>query len=313
MNAPAAALDARTIAAEMAAAFHESRAPRIRVDNPGEWAGGVDRLLLMGQLEAAEHNLRHLHTAGVRTRYSTNLLAVFDQLPPVDGTLPFADDAGRDVQIVTREGADAVLLLFCGGARRLGLPLPLIHRWFGRLPASLVYLRDFRRALYMRGVQSLGADLASSVAALRDIVTQLRASRIYCFGTSIGAFASVRYGLDIGAQAVLAAAGYTNLTPSFNMYLRSRATAERLHAIVPEENLDIRELYMAASTPPRVRFVFGEDNWDDRIQAENMAGVPSVEFLRLPACGDHGVVRELICRGLFPQTLHWLFERQGGS
>jgi hypothetical protein len=31
----------------------------------------------------------------------------------------------------------------------------MIHRWFARLPASLIYLRDATRTHYLQGVQSL--------------------------------------------------------------------------------------------------------------------------------------------------------------
>ena len=125
----------------------------------------------------------------------------------------FSDDLGKDVQVVRAgTGGSArspVLLVFCGMAHRFWVPLNLIHIWLSRLGVHIVYLRDFRRIFYLRGIRSLGADYATSVAALAKLIEDLGESSVHCIGSSSGSFGALQMGLDLGAQSVLCLAGPT--------------------------------------------------------------------------------------------------------
>jgi hypothetical protein len=293
----------------MTAACRTHKAVDLRSRHPARWQSAVNRLLADGQLEAAEYAARFLHRAYPALPYPRNLCGVFDRLPPLESQPSFKSDPRRDVQIVRNGDADALLLLFCGAGHRLGLPLPLIHRWFGRLPAHLVYLRDFRRLFFMKGVPSLGADRAATAAGLRAIAGSFGARRILCYGNSAGAFAALHYGLCLEADAVLAMSGPTNLSADFNMHLSSRGSAARLRASLPEETVDMRRAYAAAERPPRVRLVHSDSHWDDRLQAENMSGLPGAMLQPIEGYAHHNVVAESIRRGLFDEQLAWLMGR----
>ncbi len=127
----------------------------------------ISGLLDAGHLNIAEHALRRLHAAFPTLPFASNLCGVFDRIPPVGAAhSAFRDDPTKDVQIVARS-SDIVVLLFCSSGHNLGLPLPMIHRWFARLPASLIYLRDFKRVYFFNGVQSLGPSREATLAELR--------------------------------------------------------------------------------------------------------------------------------------------------
>jgi amino acid adenylation domain-containing protein len=308
-RAAAAPLDAvRPCLAELNAAHAEGRevaldaAPDLAI-----WANALDVLFLAGKMEVLEHGARQLATAHPGFDYAETVAAFFDRRPAAGGDLlPFDDKRLAPVQIVPRAGAETVLILFADRFHTLGMPLPAIHRWLGRLPASLIYLRDFRRLYYLAGVPELGTDRAATVAALRATVAALGGRRILCYGNSAGSFAALDYGAALGAEAVLAMAGPTNLRPEFNAHLRWVASSLRLHKAMPDAVADLRPLFTAGAPVQRFRIVFGEHDWDDRLQAENLAGAANAELVPVPGYLGHNVTMELVRRGGFGAMLDWL-------
>src|SRR5262249_43349314 len=149
----------------------------------------IHSLLDCGHLNLARHATRLLHAAFPRLAFARNLRAILERIPPAERThSAFRDDPTKDVQIVGKN-SDVVALLFCGGTAAeasfhpfsLGLPLPLIHRWLARQPASLIYLRDFENVYFLNGVRSLGPSREATLADLRRIIASLNGPRIACY------------------------------------------------------------------------------------------------------------------------------------
>ena len=286
--------------AEHAAALREGRFPDIERNQLPIFAGAIDLLLTEGNLQTAEAAVRHLHDAHPRLAYARNLCQAFDHMPEAADQPPFEDDASQDVQIVRREGAELVLLLFCDGAMRLGIPLAMVHRWLGLLPAHLIYLRDFQGLHYIAGVPTLGPDRETTLAALREMIGALGAKRVLCLGNSAGFFGALSYGLDLGAEAVVAMSGISNLGshPSFEDARAAGAAT------------DMRTAYLNAENPPRALLVYGGSFWDDRLQAEYMADLPTVTLCPLSEVKSHHAVMHAVRSGQFQALLDWLFEPQ---
>jgi len=292
-------------AAEIEAAFEERRALRLEMGQAAHWCNAIHELLKCGKLEAGQYGLSH-----VRSRFSgvpqfvERVSAVFARLPPVGTQLPFDDDPSKEVQVVACPGAETAVLLFCGVDHELGLPVALEHRWHGNLNASLIYLRDFRHCSYLRGLSSLAADRKSTIAELRRCVASIGASRIVCYGVSAGGLGALTYGLELEAQAVLCMSGATNVTAKFAAYSPWEKYGAR--AEMPNVTLDMRPLYASANRPPRVRLVYAQHHWDDRIQAEHMSGLSCVTLNPVEDFLEHNPTIELIIRGHFEHLLHWL-------
>jgi hypothetical protein len=294
---------------EIASALRERKFPEFAKKRRWRWAGAVNALILEGELAAAEFGVRHLHAEHPDMAYASNLCKVFDRMPAAGREQPaFADDLTKEVQIVRRDGADAVLFLFCGIAQRLGAPLPLLHPWFAELPAHLVYLRDFKRLLFLTGLASLDGDRPGTVATFRNVAASLGAKRIFCYGNSGGVFPALLYALDLGAEAVLAMAGPTNLEPGFNAYLRYQNLARKIGEDAPDAAIDMRRVFEAATNPPRTLIVYGNESWEDRLHAENMAGLPTVTLRPLDRVDSHNAVMDAIVRGEFDGVLRWLMQ-----
>lgn len=141
--------------------------------------------------------------------------------------------------------------------------------------------------------------------ALRGLAGSLGARRILCYGNSAGSFAALDYGAALAAEAVLAIAGQTNLLPEFNAHLRSMRSAVRVGEIAGGAVADLRQVYAAGTAAARLRIVYGEHDWDDRLQAENLAGLPKVELCPVEDYVGHNASMELVRRGQFGELLDW--------
>jgi hypothetical protein len=272
-------------------------------------AAKIITLLDNGELDAAKILVERLYATYPRWGYAWTMHVFFERLPAPGSQPPFADDLKKEVQIVRRDGADSLLLVFAGADHKMGFSLAAMHRWFGRLPVNLAYLRDFRSLFYLGGIPSLGPDVTATAAALRDIAIALGVRRILCCGCSSGLHAALHYGLTLGAEAVLGLAGPTNLSTEFNTHLRSKARVAYLWATMPQAPaIDLHRLYSEAARAPRVLLVYDRNNWDDRLHAEHLAGLPTVRLDPLEDRGGHAVISALIRRGLFDEKLNWLVQ-----
>jgi hypothetical protein len=312
MRGPQFSIDATApLVTELQSALVEKRPLTCEMSGPAGWAPALEMLLMAGKLDVAANGARQLAQAYPGFAQADMVLSFFEKLPAIDGDyLPFSDRRLESVQVVERTGAETVVILFCDKYHGLGVSLSVIHRWLGRLPASLVYVRDFRRLYYLAGVSELGSDREATIAALGALARRLGARRILCYGNSAGSFAALDYGAALAAEAVLALAGPTNLLPEFNAYLRWMSSAERVREIAPSTVADLRQVYAAGTAAARLRIVYGEHDWDDRLQAENLAGLPKVELRPVEDYFGHNVSMELIRRGQFEESLDWLVGRQ---
>jgi hypothetical protein len=276
-----------------------------------EWAAAVNLLLDLKEFDAARYALRELGTAFRRAEFVTNLTTVLHHLPAAAGST-FSDDTTQEVQIARRDGADTAVIFFCGGGtHRLGMPLNAFHRWAAQMPASAIYLRDFREQFFLDGLPTLGGGLEASIAGLREVLARLNARRVLCYGFSVGGFAALFYGLRLGAARVVALGAAVTLEPEFNRHLRWIAAARRLRQSYPGMPLDLASEYAAAARAPRTVLVYGEHNWDDRLHAEYMASRAGAELVSLPAFAGHNPAIELIRRGKMQDFLARMCEAPG--
>lgn len=295
-----------TLTPEIEAAVAEGRAPDFSVAGPGSWVLVLDRLLAAGKIEVVRAAAQHFHLAFPKSAYGRTLCSTLDRLPPATEVPPFADTRSKDFQVVTRERSETLALMFCDATHRFGIPLSLAHRFFGRMPATLAYLRDLERLLFLAGVPSLGASRAETLDAIRELAMSMGARRIVCLGNSGGTFAALLYGLELKADAVVGFAGPTNLSPAFTENLRPVLLANRTQKLSLASKIDLRKAYSDADGPPRVALIYGNSNWDDRIQAEHMARLPSCLLRPIPGFKSHNVLLELIRRDQLQSLLDWV-------
>jgi hypothetical protein len=308
--ADGAAGSAEAVGARLLDLWQAGELPDIAAMDTPALVAGIDSLILRGAFDAGMAAARALAARLPDHPYPRGLLPVLEAMPPAEGTGAFADDPAADVQVVARPGAETLVLVFCGVQGRMGGPLALVHRWLGTLPASIAYLRDFSGDFFIGGIRSLGPR-PQTVAALGRLAASLGARRIACCGNSAGVFAALHYGVELGAGSVVGFAGPTNLSAAFNAHLRLAAWTREAEARGLTAGIDLRAAYAAAPRPPQALLVFGAENWDDRIQAEHMAGLSTVRLAKMARYPGHNVVTTLMRTGRLGQVLDHLVAPAG--
>lgn len=296
-------------ARKIANALIGGRTPDFDPERLGAWLKVADWLVENGRLECARTALGVLDREQPGLEWVTSLSDLLARTPPPDPGMPeFADDVTRDVQVVAREDAETAMVLFCGNRHRLGMPVPLIHRWLARLGVSLVYLRDFHGLCYLKGVASLGADRAETIAALRGILDGIGARLLVCLGCSGGGFGALLYALELGGDAI-SMGSPVNMEPDFLQHMNHAVVAAQLKAAFPDEDLDLRRRVEAAAWRPRTLIVYGDHNWNERIHAEYAAGLEGAELYPVTGYKGHATAAELIRRGEFESLLAGFISR----
>jgi hypothetical protein len=276
--------------------------------SPNDRIVACDQLVRAGRFDEAEPILAGLVHEPEVARAARKLLAVCRQLQrwgivgqleryartaPGDEIRPdFADESS--VLLARRPGASRVILVFTGNARQVWISLHLLHQVLPREDCHIVYLRDSRGQCYLRGVEGLGGDYDETLAGFRDLMASLEARRLYVIGSSGGGYAALRYGLDLGARAILAFAPATDASG-----LDRALVSTMLGDVPPHVLVDVRALYAAAPDGPRVTVVFAEDNATDAAAGRHLAGLPSVTLHPILSYDGHDVIAQTIVTGEF--------------
>jgi hypothetical protein len=198
---------------------------------------------------------------------------------PRDG---FRDNARRDMQIVRKPGAAVTFVVFCGIRHGFGIQLNILHHcWLAQRRVNVIYVRDYAQNMYLTGIESLG-DVESTIRHLREQLSRLGTKKLICVGNSGGVFGALYYGALLKADASLLFAGPSSL--DIGLQETERQSYPRLSELRQAGKIDwpnIREIYQQNGMP--VSLYFGADNRVDRMQAENLAGVPNVQLEAVPS------------------------------
>lgn len=191
---------------------------------------------------------------------------------PRDG---FRDDKKRDLQIVSNPGATVTFVVVCGIRHAFGIQLNVLHHCcLAQYGANVIYLRDLSENMYLTGIDSLGG-MASTLAQLRECILSLGTQKLVFVGNSGGVFGALYYGALLKADEILLFAGPTSLDIGFQETERQAyPRLNELRRAAQIEWPDLREIYQQNGIP--VSLYFGNENRVDRLQAENLAGLPNV-------------------------------------
>jgi hypothetical protein len=226
------------------------------------------------------------------------LQAIAEKAPALVGQLRplLADDRERDVMVAEVPGAETAVLVFTAPGDGFYIPLlERFDRFLSTLDLTTVYLRDFNQLRYLLGIRSLGQDYKSTLAALRDMLNRLGAKRLCTIGNCAGAFAAIRYGVELGADRIIA------FEPLSNSPRDSRTTIEearnfmssRLEASVPSDMTDLIPFLETRRHSAKIEVLYPDEEGFFRSQALRLGGLPGVRLH--PQTGpSHALVGHLI-------------------
>lgn len=285
------------VADQIRGMYTDGRQPTFREIDPGLWETALYVLINDGDFPSARFGAAFLLAAQPQNDAMRTLCRLIDVAPRADAETALAIDKSLEIQIAARPGATTAVLVF-GRSQPLGLPFGLTHRWLGRLDASIVYLADFSgNGTFVSGIMSLGDNRDAATSELKRRVADLGATRIVCAGAGKAGYAAVLYAAELGADAAISLGGPASLAAG-----RVGQASHR------QRGPGLAEVLASTPNPPRVLVVAGDENEEDRRQAQRLAALPSVTVALMERHAGHEIAAELVCRGQIDRTLDWLMK-----
>jgi thioredoxin-like negative regulator of GroEL len=216
-----------------------------------------------------------------------------------------SDDRTKEVQITKSANARATVVLTTGITFG-NLPLSFVDGLFAAHRFNVIYLRDFGKRAYLRGVSALGASEDETIGSLKRMAEELGAKSLIAMGSSSGGFSALRVGALMGADSAVSFSGPTALSTYFDS---TRVSAWNPNYFVKAQldregdlPLDLVPLLSRAGTTKLIQF-FGADSPDDARQARRIESCPNVSLRPVPKVSDHFVIDHMIGDGSFETLL----------
>ena len=214
-----------------------------------------------------------------------------------------------DVQIVEMPGAQTAVLVFTGGADGMAMPLSIFDRYLAALNVTTIYLKDFNRLAYLAGIRSLGG-YRDTLGALRSLLENLGITRLTAIGNCDGASAAIRYGIELGADRILAFSPSTHFTDgSLSKLDQSRNFKQvRLAETVAPDMTDLKPFLENATHRPQVEIFFKEEDTRENTHALRISRIQNVRLHPLKGDPHHSPPqRAALSSGNFSGALRtWL-------
>lgn len=203
-------------------------------------------------------------------------------------------------------GSSKLYVFFGGIAGAIGMPPFEFYRISGILPYSRVFLRDTAQAWYQQGLPTIGPDMWSVGAYLRDLIDECGAREVCFVGNSMGGYAGLLFAALLRRGRVIAFSPQTFISAEQRGQCGDDRWAEqiaRLHAWQPTSPAyDLRAWISERCPQLRAQVHVCPSDSLDLAHAEYLADLPGIGVRRHPS-GGHGVVKALRDAGRLTEIL----------
>ena len=213
--------------------------------------------------------------------------------------------------LVDYQGDEEVLVICFGAYETQRLPP---FEFYGRLKKlekisgqtiNKLLVRDASNSWYHYGLPGFGRDLADTISRLREMISQMKPSKVITLGQSMGAFGAILYGALLEVDAAIAFGPLAVFDPNVSYFFsddRWSDVLRRVAAAPPEVfHRDLPQLL--DSLPIRTRFhvFYGTKPTDD--PADKMKHVEAVNYDAI-----HGLLYSW-CAKVEARPLRWSTHR----
>lgn len=209
---------------------------------------------------------------------------------------PVVDDPERDVLLVESARNECAVLLFTGTNDGLSIPLQAFDLYLAALPVTPIYVKDFKRLRYLLGIRSLSDDYEGTLAVLRSMLERLGAHRLCTIGNCEGGFAAIRYGLELGADRIIAfePPTYSPADSTAKFEQARNFKRSRLAAMVPADMVDLKPFVEERRGNVTLELFYDELNPRDCNHAHRLAGLPGVNLHPQRCVGNRRAMQNLM-------------------
>lgn len=172
-----------------------------------------------------------------------------------------------------------LVIAFTADTHRLLMPISLFLQHCPADRLEFLLLMDLHRAFFLKGVDSLGTDLPSTIAAIAARFPREKVRQAVCIGTSAGGLAAVWTAVELGAARAVSVGG---VTP------RLVREAERMEGVDVSGFEDT--VRRNAARLPEVLLVSGEGYEPDQAKARAMQDILPATHVIVPESTQHNAL-----------------------
>lgn len=210
---------------------------------------------------------------------------------------------GVDALVWNKGGHGRTLFFFTGTARRNLPRMAMLQRSFKDLGCNIVYVRDHQKLWHMAGLSGMPSENPREMSLeLLALHQGLGGGDVLTAGSSVGAYAALRFGLHLQAKGVLGFSAFTNIALSPQLLLEHPA-AQRLIDHDPTLAEDLLPLYAQAAEAPHVALCYGDAHERDARHAMRLAVLPKVRLHPVAGLAEHDTVKHFQAAGQLPELM----------
>jgi hypothetical protein len=245
------------------------------------------------------NRLRDHRRLGRSARAQLAALEILESTDPRQrANIPGWLSPARNSAVVRAPGSDTLVIAFAPPGGLFGVPVNVLH---AMLPDNVnaIYLYDSRQLNHLTGTDRFGPGYQTMLKGLRGMIDEMGATNVITMGPSAAGFTALQAGLDLKAQGIVAFSPPTNTTQA-NMEVKDGRYLHILYRSLrehPEFAKDLRPVLENRDSCPQIDIYYGEDQPQDRMHAEHVAGVRGIDLHPVSGYGDHDSVSEMVLRG----------------
>jgi len=197
--------------------------------------------------------------------------------------------------------SDKLLILFGGIAGGVSMPVFEFFRVTGGYPVKRLFLRDPRRAWYLRGLPDLAEDAEQLREAISRAIAAARVGRVVVAGASAGGFAALLFGAWLRADVAVAFSPQTTVGRADRAVIGDGRWPDQiaaLHRALGDEHphYDVRPHVLDHGRGTRFQIHVSANDPLDIAHARRLEGVAGVG-IQEHRDGGHRLVKTLRDRG----------------
>lgn len=190
---------------------------------------------------------------------------------------------------IPRAGSSQLYFVYTGGAKKLGVDPRLFFKRTGLFERNVALFRDEHNAFYMNGLSASIDSFDALLAWHHDFRARLpQVKRVFCIGTSMGAYAAILFGHLLKAERVWAFGPPVTILDEFPE--------------APAERTDLARLLGTPNGVTAYDVHFSEGCAPDVEAASRIAACQGVRLIPHPG-SDHDLVKTLLARGVLDKIL----------
>jgi hypothetical protein len=207
-------------------------------------------------------------------------------------------DAKREAVLVPAKGSRTLLVVFSTMYSDFWLSYPVLHCLLPTDTTSILYLKDPREMIYLRGLVTYGSTFRHLCAGVRRTAEELSIDDIRVMAFSSGGYPALLLATLVGASAYLGFSIRTDLSPTSPFPNHRYVERGFMKEAFDEMMFDLKPVLAEREAPKLGILYHGSEMEIDALHAKHLADLPNFMVKEVPAT-RHNTILSLLAQDKF--------------